>query len=406
LSHTSPETFDQAVPTSALLPTSLAAPFAAAPGMDAASLAEAFQVFARASDELTQAYSGLQGQVGVLTERLDLLLAALPAGVVVLDQQGRVEQVNRAALDMLGDISGTEWQSFAAGAFVATDAPGEWALATFPEKGQETRISISATAQTTTGGRIVLLHDVTEAWRMRVSAARNERLAAMGEMVASLAHQLRTPLAAALLYTGHLASIQLPAVERANVADRAVERLRHLEKLIKDMLIFARGEALGREVFGVCDLLLELGATIEPVAQRHEIAFRQDCQAAGQQLFGNRKEIAGALINLLENAIQVLGQGGEVVLSALQEGEQIAFVVRDNGRGIPLELQARLFEPFFTTRADGTGLGLAIARGVARAHGGDISLCSAPGEGSEFRLVLPQAVVESMKQESMEHKSK
>ncbi|MDB5815091.1 MAG: sensor histidine kinase [Rhodocyclales bacterium] len=367
--------------------------------MDAASLAEAFQVFARASDELTQAYSGLQGQVGILTERLDLLLAALPAGVVVLDQQGRVEQANRAALDMLGDVTGTEWQSFAASAFVATDTPGEWALALFPDQAAETRISISATAQTTTGGRIILLHDVTEAWRMRVSAARNERLAAMGEMVASLAHQLRTPLAAALLYTGHLANVQLPAAERVSVADRAVERLRHLEKLIKDMLIFARGEALGREVFGVCDLLQELSATIEPVAQGQQIAFRQDCRAAGQQLFGNRKEIAGALINLLENAIQVLGQGGEVVLSALQEGQQIVFVVRDNGRGIPLELQARLFEPFFTTRADGTGLGLAIARGVARAHGGDISLCSAPGEGSEFRMVLPQAVAESMEQE-------
>ncbi|HSD37784.1 MAG TPA: ATP-binding protein [Rhodocyclaceae bacterium] len=366
---------------------------AAAPTMDAASLAEAFQVFARASDELTQAYSGLQGQVSVLTERLNLLLAALPAGVVVLDQQGRVEQVNRAAQDMLGDVTGVDWQGFAAGAFVATDTPGEWALS---GKLEEARISISATAQSTTGGRIVLLHDVTEAWRMRVSAARNERLAAMGEMVASLAHQLRTPLAAALLYTGHLASVQLPAPDRVKVADRAVERLRHLEKLIKDMLIFARGEALGREVFGVCDLLLELGVTIEPVAQRHGITFHQDCQAAGQQLFGNRKEIASALINLLENAIQVLGDSGEVSLSAVQEGEEIAFAVRDNGRGIPLELQARLFEPFFTTRADGTGLGLAIARGVARAHGGDIYLRSGPGEGSEFRFVLPQAVAETV----------
>jgi len=369
--------------------------------MDAASLAEAFQVFARASDELTQAYSGLQGQVSVLTERLDLLLAALPAGVVVLDQQGCVEQINRAAQDMLGNLSGIEWQSFAATAFMATDTPGEWALA---DRTDDIRISISATAQSATGGRIVLLHDVTEAWRMRVSAARNERLAAMGEMVASLAHQLRTPLAAALLYTGHLASVQLPAPERAKVADRAVERLRHLEKLIKDMLIFARGEALGREVFGVCDLLLELGATIEPVAQRHRIDFSQDCQAAGQHLFGNRKEIAGALINLLENAIQVLGEGGEVRLSAVQEGDAIAFAVRDNGRGIPLELQARLFEPFFTTRADGTGLGLAIARGVARAHGGDIFLNSTPGEGSEFRFVLPQAVAETTSDiESSEH---
>ena len=69
----------------------------------------------------------------------------------------------------------------------------------------------------------------------------------------------------------------------------------------------------------------------------------------------------------------------------------VRFTVRDSGRGIAPELQERLFEPFFTTRAEGTGLGLAIARGVARAHGGDITLCSAPGQGAEFILTVPLA---------------
>ncbi|GAB4063347.1 sensor histidine kinase [Uliginosibacterium sediminicola] len=358
--------------------------------LDAASLAEAFQVFARASDELTVAYSGLQGQVGVLTERLDLLLAALPAGVVVLDQQGRVEQCNGAAQDIFGvELKARDWQEFAAQALQASDTPGEWALAPVPEDPMQVRrVSISATSQTQSGGRIVLVHDVTEAWRMRLTSSRNERLASMGEMVASLAHQLRTPLSAALLYTGHLATVHLDAADRVSVAERAVERLRHLKKLIDDMLIFARGEALGREQFGACDLIAELAATIEPVARAQDIRFSCECLAQTQQLFGNRKEIASALLNLLENAIQAVGQDGEVRLSAEEDGEQVAFCVRDNGRGIPLDMQARLFEPFFTTRADGTGLGLAIARGVARAHGGDIALRSAPGEGSEFRFIL------------------
>ncbi|MFT3733848.1 MAG: PAS domain-containing sensor histidine kinase [Rhodocyclaceae bacterium] len=360
--------------------------------LDAARLAEAFQAFARASDELTVAYSGLQSQVGVLTERLDLLLAALPAGVVVVDQAGRVEQCNQAASTMLGDgLTGRDWQELAARLFESTDTPGEWALLPLPvDPALVRRVSIAATAQTASGGRIVLIHDVTEAWRMRVTSSRNERLAAMGEMVASLAHQLRTPLAAALLYTGHLSNASLAAEQRGSVADKALERLRHLQKLIDDMLIFARGEALGREQFGVCDLLSELAATIEPVAQGQGTEFHCDCAVPGEQLFGNRKEIAGALINLLENALQALGSAGRLHLSADLDGTQVVLRVHDSGKGIPAELQARLFEPFYTTRANGTGLGLAIARGVARAHGGDISLVSSAAQGTEFSLCLPR----------------
>lgn len=355
------------------------------PPMDAASLAQAFEVFARASDELTQAYNGLQGQVSTLSERLDLLLAALPAGVVVLDRHGCVEQINQAATGMLGDVTGSIW-TVTAKRFGTTETPGEFSL---PRAEGELRISISETAVETGGGRIVLLHDVTEAWRMRVEKARNERLASMGEMVASLAHQLRTPLAAALLYTGHLANAQLLPQDRARVVDRALDRLRHLEKLIQDMLIFARGEVLGRETFGACDLVRELAHTIEPVAQRRGVKFEVDCTAGASALFGNRKEISGALTNLLENALQAVGDEGMVRFHACQRGVEVVFLVRDNGRGIPPELQERLFEPFFTTRADGTGLGLAIARGVARAHGGEIGLQSTLGEGSEFSFRLP-----------------
>ncbi len=356
--------------------------------MDAAGLAEAFQAFARASDELTQAYNGLQGQVGELTERLTLLMAALPAGVVLIDASGCIGQLNHAAVRMLGAVpSGTPW-SLLRQRLADTETPGEFTL---PYDDGELRVSLFETPQDTRGGRIALLHDVTEAWRMRQQTARNERLAAMGEMVAGLAHQLRTPLAAALLYTGHIGNASLDDETRSRVSSRALERLRHLEKLIHDMLIFARGEALGRESFGVCEITAELAHTIEPVADRRGVRFGASCAAGESKLFGNRKEIASALLNLLENAIQAVGEGGEVALNAVLDAQQAVFCVRDNGKGIPPELQARLFEPFFTTRAEGTGLGLAIARGVARAHGGDIRLRSAPGEGTEFSFFIPLA---------------
>ncbi|MDR2092931.1 MAG: PAS domain-containing protein [Azoarcus sp.] len=365
---------------------------AAAP-LSAAQLAEAFAVFSRASEELSGAYNALQAQVAQLSERFAVLMDALPAGVVVLDRADRIEQINRAAGHLLGtDLAGQPWQAVAA-TLRPTGTPGEMSLA----REDGTRLlAVSGTALGSGEGRILLLSDVTETHRMRQAAERNERLAAMGEMVAGLAHQLRTPLAAALLYVGNLRQPELGPPERTRVAERALERLHYLERLIRDMLLFARGDSLGRQDFDVAELVAELVHTLEPLAKARQIIFRGHCDCAGAVVHGDRKALGGALANLIENAIQATGAGGlvscDVTRAACRSGpagEELRFVVRDSGRGIAPELQSRLFEPFFTTRAEGTGLGLAIARGVARGHGGDILLESAPGAGSAFTLTLP-----------------
>lgn len=165
-----------------------------------------------------------------------------------------------------------------------------------------------------------------ETRRLREEAERNARLAAMGEMAAQLAHQLRTPLAAALLYAGNLENPDLPETARIGIARKTVDRLKHLERLIQDMLLFARGEVLGREEFAVADLIAELVQTFEPLARAHGVHFAPTGAAAGLMLTGNRKAIAGALTNLLENALQAVahdGQGGKVGLGVTADDEQI-----------------------------------------------------------------------------------
>lgn len=373
---------------------------------DTASLAEAFRIFNQASEELSTAYTALQGQVATLsaelaaangalrqqyqekaalTERLSHLLDALPAGVILLDAAGRAVQANPAAEALFGDdLQQLAWPQIEEMRFGATDTPGEYALA-------DRRAAVTVTPLDSAGGRIVLLHDVTETNRLRVQAERNERLAAMGEMAAQLAHQLRTPLAAALLYAGNLELPDITAASRISIAQKTVERLKALERLIQDMLLFARGEVLGREEFSATDLIDELRQTFEPLARARGVALGVQADTAGVRVTGNRKALAGALTNLLENALQAVDAGGAVTLSAQRAGGLMTLAVRDNGRGIPADAVSRLFEPFFTTRADGTGLGLAIARGVARAHGGGIDVRSAPGEGTEFILTLPLA---------------
>ena len=354
--------------------------------LDARQLAEAFRQFSEASEALTGAYAGLQTQVGQLTERLSVLMGALPAGVVVLDRDGRVVQANRVVEAMFGvPLAGVDWAGFCTDRLVATETPGEWQLDIAGELRRVTRVDAALESG---DGHIVLLNDVTDAHHMRLAAERNERLAAMGEMVAGLAHQLRTPLAAALLYTATLVQQEMGPADRERIGNRAMERLRHLEKLIRDMLLFARGETLGREPFGICELVAELTQTLEPLARAKGLELAAACACGDTRVVGDRKAIAGALTNLLENAVQALEAGGAIRFEAAQEGAVARFSVIDNGRGIDPALQTRLFEPFFTTRSDGTGLGLAIARGVARAHGGDIGIQSEPGHGTTFTLTL------------------
>lgn len=368
--------------------------------LDAAQLAEAFTLFARASEELSGAYNALQAQVAQLTERMNVLMGALPAGVVVLDRERRVVQLNRAAHDLLGEgCEGLEWRAIAA-CFQATDTPGEVAAG---DGARARRLALSEAAVESGDEHIVLLHDVTEAHRMRLHAERNERLAAMGEMVAGLAHQLRTPLSAAMLYTSSLRKPELPAADRERVGERAIERLRYLERLIGDMLRFARGDQLGRQRFAVCELVRELVHTLEPVAKARRVEFGADCACGDSELVGDRKALAGALTNLMENAIQACGEEGRVQVEVFAHKDHIVFSVTDNGPGIAAAEQERIFEPFFTTRAEGTGLGLAIARGVARAHGGEIALDSTPGKGSTFTLILPATAANESSQETPAH---
>lgn len=354
--------------------------------MDAAQLAEAFALFSRASEELSGAYNALQGQVSQLTDRLNVLMGALPAGVIVLDAQLRIVQMNRAAVQMLGQLpSGTFWADVLAG-LESTETPGELTL---PSGSFARRLALSQAALESGDEFIVLLHDITETHRMRQQVERNERLAAMGEMVAGLAHQLRTPLSAALLFTATLRQPELAAADRLRIADRAIDRLRYLERLIRDMLLFARGDSLGRQRFQLCDLLQELAHTLEPLARSRGLELVLNCNCKEAAILGDRKALGGALTNLLDNALHASSEGGVVSLNAALNQDQILVTVADTGPGIEESMQSRLFEPFFTTRAEGTGLGLAIARGVARGHGGDIAIQSRPGEGAAFIMNLP-----------------
>ena len=380
------------------------------PGQEnkALQLQRAFDAFNQVSLALTQSYQELQGRVESLTaelavangelrrqyeekealsERLSLLLNALPAGVVVLDSAATVSEANPAASEMFGRaIVGEAWPALAQARLVAAEAPDEWQL-------DARRLAIVESPLDSAGGRILLVHDVTAAHGLKAELERNQRLVAMGEMAASLAHQLRTPLATALLYSANLAQEQLTDAARVRFASKATAQLQRLERLIQEVLLFARGESIGRDTIPVRQLLAEAAQTVEPLFVDKGVAFQVVGDVGEMVVAGSRKALVGALVNLLENALQACTTAGGVTLGADLFETRLRIAVRDSGVGIAPEIQARVFEPFFTTTAQGTGLGLAIALGVVRAHGGTMSVHSVSGEGAEFVITLPLASV-------------
>ncbi|MDE2387480.1 MAG: PAS domain-containing protein [Betaproteobacteria bacterium] len=377
---------------------------------DQEQLKLAFAAFNEASEQLSSVYQDLQHQVTQLTrelalangelhkqliakenlsQQLSLLLNALPGGVIALDARERIEQVNPAALAILGEsLLGLAWPQVVQERLAPTAILNEWLLK--QKHVQPRRLRIESSATDPAGRRILLVNDITEAYATQELIRRNQRLTSMGEMAANLAHQLRTPLSTALLYANHLGNDALTSAEREKFAAKTIERLHHLEHLTKDMLRFVKGEARRRERVVIGDLLAELRQVVEPQMVQRDLQFTVADRSAAETMITDRQALCGAMINLLENAMQASTAGGQIVLACRLQEKSIILSVHDNGPGIDAALQERLFEPFFTTRAEGTGLGLAIVRGVIESMGGDVQIHSAPDEGTEFRVRLPR----------------
>ncbi|MEK6686038.1 MAG: ATP-binding protein [Pseudomonadota bacterium] len=378
---------------------------------DQEQLRLAFAAFNEASEQLSGVYQELQHQVAQLTRELALangelqrqliakedlsqqlgfLLNALPGGVVALNAHERIEQVNPAATSIFGEpLLGLTWHQVIQERLSPTTIINEWHLQA-PETTKQRRIRVESSATDSTGRRILLVNDITEAYAMQEQVRRNQRLTSMGEMAANLAHQLRTPLSTALLYANHLGSDALTPDERQKFATKTIERLKHLEHLTNDMLRFVKGETIQLENIIISDLLAELQQVIEPQMMQHDLQLIVRDHSQTEHLMTDHQALCSVMINLLENAMQASSPGDQIMLICNLEEENIVLSVHDDGPGIDMALQERLFEPFFTTRSEGTGLGLAIVRGVIQSMGGSVQIHSLPDAGSEFVIRLPR----------------
>lgn len=367
-------------------------------------LEQAFSLFSQMSTQLTDSYSllearvtELKGELAVvsaqrmaelaekerLANRLQNLLDLLPGGVIVIDDRGRVREANPAACELLGlPLEGELWRHVITRCFAPREDDGhEISLI------DGRRLSISTRSLDAEPGQLVLLNDLTETRCLQDQLARHERLSSLGRMVASLAHQIRTPLSAALIYASHLTEQQLPVETQQRFAGRLKERLHELEHQVRDMLVFARGELPLTDRIAPKALMQALQAAAQPHVEG--IAMRWQCDIHDGELLCNRDTLVGALLNLIENALQAGTAQVRLKVHVYARGNTLRLCVSDSGSGIEPQVLERLGEPFFTTKATGTGLGLAVVKAVVRAHQGQLQLHSRRGRGTCALLSLP-----------------
>lgn len=358
--------------------------------------------------ELRALYAKAKERAVYLQGYSNYFVAGVPTGVVAVDTSGQLTVLNPAARRILGrdgetgqpvdEVLGDEHQVTQALRRALDGSRSDKVLIGLPgEEEQEQRpVELSCAPLHAEDGSLLgaaaLVDDRTEVEQLRRAVSRNERLAAIGNLGAGLAHEIRNPLGA---ISGFAELIERKeGQDAARLAGRLRGEVEALNTFLEQFLSFARDNSIRREKNELRPILHEsVEAALQAVGEagldapgRFSVEF--DFEEL-PELTLDRALIRSAFTNVAQNAFEAMGDGGALTVSARVSKDTVSVRIRDTGPGIPAEDRERIFDPLYTTRAAGTGLGLAIAHKTLGAHGGKIGVRAAPNGGAEFVIRLP-----------------
>jgi signal transduction histidine kinase len=227
---------------------------------------------------------------------------------------------------------------------------------------------------------------------LEAEIGRQERLSELGNLAATVAHEIRNPLNSVSMGLQRLQSEFSPAQDQdqyAHFLDLMQGEVQRLNSIVEQFLSLARPLDLKPEEVRVGEMLYELATLVGGDPKQSKVQFRVVAPPDLPAVRADRNFLKQLLLNLVLNGIQAMPDGGTISLEAMAEDDRLLLTVADSGTGISPDVLEKIFEPYFTTKANGSGLGLAIARRIIEAHGGKIAVQSEPGQGSRFGVTLP-----------------
>ena len=338
----------------------------------------------------------------------DAALASSINGVALADLEGNLTYVNKSFLtlwgydrddNVLGKPFETFWQTEEKALEVtrALRESGGWIgeMSAVRKDGALLDLHISASMVNDAEGRPVCMMasfvDISEKKKMEEALLRSEKLSSMGQLAAGLAHELRNPLAVisscAQFCTENM-NLAAPVNENLEMISRSVQRA---NKLINDLLVFARPSRLEWRDVDVNDLVSRTWNMAKLEAHPFHVNFELQLEERLPKIVGDEEKLGQMFMNLIQNAVQAISDTGKIAVQTrvLSSENQVEVNIIDDGPGVPEDYRSKIFDPFFTTKDTGTGLGLSICHSIIQQHRGSISMECDDSSGTKFAVRLP-----------------
>lgn len=381
-----------------------------------ALLQAAFRSFDGAAQTLQQSYYALTARVEqmdvelahsnealrrqlceneAMQAHLNGILESLSTGVLVVDDCGVLARSNHAAEAILGATNGELRDRVASEVLTALGL----SVCDRPQRFRQAVVSISQVPlRNASGGgssHLILIQDITRLYQLEEQLQRKDRLAAMGELLGRIAHEVRNPLGSVELFSSMLQRDLPKDSPTKRYAEQISQAVQLMDRLLANLLAYTRPTRLARRWHRAEPLIKTSMKLATHAITKVPVKVQMDIDQDIPSLWCHEGQLKQVIVNLVVNAVQAMPNGGLLTISLQKEPPQtlgvaaVRLAVSDTGLGIDPEYRSRMFDPFFTTKDEGTGLGLAIVYSIVEAHQGRIDVESTIRQGSTFAIILP-----------------
>jgi two-component system sensor histidine kinase HydH len=352
---------------------------------------------------LAQAYRFTRTSLSRIRVFSEALVKNMPIGLIALDDSGQIVTCNEKAQVIL-NVSCSD----ALGKEVMTVLPGPLKnlLEELPEQGGLLERDIKLTSpdgkdqiweiiaaglmdEGIPAGRILLIHDATAIRELQKEVTKSRHLTSIGSLAAGVAHEIRNPLSSIKGFAVYLKDKLSGNIEDEKTAEVMIQEVERLNRVISQLIEFARPLELKKEETRFSDLVRHTVKLIDAEARKNEITIDMEIDTDAPLIEIDPDKIKQVLLNIFLNSLAAMKKGGKLVIMFLPGESYLSVIISDTGMGIEKTDLPRIYDPYFTSKPAGTGLGLAIVQKIMEAHGGYINVESTAGQGTKIFLIFP-----------------